>query len=252
MLFDVFDNNNSIIDDEADSQYHGEKRQRVNGEAQHHERRECTDKGYWHSQEWNQRCTPALEEQEDNQYHQQQGFDEGFHYFLDGSVDVVRGVENLRHFEFRRQGRLGFFEHFTHTCYRLHGVGITGQVDTETNGRITVELGNNRTGFFPSFHTGYILQTNKFALIGTQHDIAEFLSRYQTSGNLTRVLLFLTIVYRHSANRTGRCLHVLFLDGRGHIGNGQLELGQLIRIEPNAHSVVRTENLHITDTGYTL
>ena len=89
MLFNILDNHDSIIDNEADSQHHGEQRQRIDGKVQYHESRQRTDKGYRHSQQRDECCAPALQEDKDYQHYQQKRFNKGFQHLVNRSIDVV-------------------------------------------------------------------------------------------------------------------------------------------------------------------
>ena len=252
VLLDILDDDDGIIDDQADGQHHCKECQRIDGEVQHNERSQCTDQGYWHSQQRNDCSPPVLQEQEDNQHNQCQCFEERLHNFLDGSIDIVRTIEDLRHLQVWWQIWFCLLQDLLDALNRLHGICIIGQVDTKTNGRIAIKLRDNRVRFLPGLDTGHVLQTNELAIRGFQDDIAELLRCHQTTGYLARVLSFLTICHWHSTNGTCRCLDILLFERARDIRHGELELSELIRVQPDTHRIIRAEDLNITDTSNTL
>ena len=164
MLLDVLDDDDSIIDDQADGQYHGEQCQCIDRKVKNQERTKRTNKRYRYSEQRDNRCAPVLQEDENNENDEQQGFNERLQNFLDGGTDVIRRIENLRHLESRRQCRLSFIKDLTNLGNRRHGVSITREVDAETDGRIAFILRNDRFGLLARFNLRDILEADKLAV----------------------------------------------------------------------------------------
>ena len=94
MLFDVFDDDDGIIDDEADGQYHGEQSQGIDGEIKGRKGSKGAYNGDRDGQDRYQRRPPFLQEYEDDEDDQQQRFDEGIFDFIDGGIDEIRIVHD--------------------------------------------------------------------------------------------------------------------------------------------------------------
>ena len=78
-------------------------------------------------------------------------------------------------------------------------------------------------------------------------DISKLLRCHKTAVHLAGVLFLLRIRKRHGADGSRRSLYILLLDGRRDICHGKPKLCQPVGIQPDAHGIIRTENLHITD-----
>ena len=140
VFLNILDDDDSIIDDEADGKDHREERQRVNREVEHNEGAERTDQGDRHGEQRDDRRAPVLQEYEDDEDDEQQGLEERHEDFFDGRADVVRRVEDRRHLHARRQRLLRFIEDLADFADCLHGVCITRELDAEADGLVAVEL----------------------------------------------------------------------------------------------------------------
>ena len=102
-MFNIFNDDDSIIDDQADGEYHSEKCQGIDGKAQHDEGRECTNQRYRYGEQRYERSTPILQENEDDKYDEQKCFHERFHDFGQGSFDELSAVDDGLIFHVRRE-----------------------------------------------------------------------------------------------------------------------------------------------------
>ena len=82
MLFDVFDDDDGVVDDQADGQDHGEKGQGVDGEIEDLKGRKGPDDRNRHGQDRDERRPPFLQEDEDDEDDQEQRFDKGIFDFV--------------------------------------------------------------------------------------------------------------------------------------------------------------------------
>ena len=140
VLLDVLDDDDRVIDDEADGEHHREERQRVDGEIEHDERAERTDERDRHGEQRNDRRAPVLQENEDDEDDEQQRFHKGHQDLLDGCADIVRRVEDRRHLHTWRQRLLRLVKNLAHLADGFHGVRVAREIDAEADGRIAVEL----------------------------------------------------------------------------------------------------------------
>ena len=91
-IFDGFDDDDGIVDEEADGQYHSEQGQGVDGEIEDLEAGKGTQQGYRDGDERNQRRPATLKEEVNDEGDQQQGFDEGFNNFVDRRRNEGRAI----------------------------------------------------------------------------------------------------------------------------------------------------------------
>ena len=73
--------------------------------------------------------------------------------------------------------------------------------------------------------------------IGSHHHLAEFLGRFKAPGGLNRIGKLRTRRCRSPSDLAGGNQDILLLDRSLDIANGQIELGELVRLHPNAHGV---------------
>ena len=103
MLFNVFNDDNSVVDDQADGQDHGEQGQRIDGEIEDFERSKSADDRNGHGQDWDKRRPPFLQKDEDDEDDQEQRFDEGIFDFVNRSIDEIRIVHDDGIIQVRRE-----------------------------------------------------------------------------------------------------------------------------------------------------
>ena len=124
MTLNILDNDDRVVDDEADGENHGEQRQRIDREVKNDKRRERTDQGDRNSEQRDDRRTPALQENVDNEHNEGECFEERLEYFLNRCGDIIRAVEYRIHLKPRREVFLGFLKNFTDAADRLNGVSV--------------------------------------------------------------------------------------------------------------------------------
>ena len=248
MLFDVFDDDDGVVDDQADGQDHGEEGQGVDGEIEDLKGRKGPDDRNRHGQDWDERRPPFLQEDEDDEDDQEQRFDKGIFYFVDGRVDEIRVIHDNGIIQVRREGFLGLFQDLLDFRNRVQGVGIAGKLDAEANPCLAVDFGVAAFVLRPRLDIGHIFEVDELAIRGRlQDDIAELFRRRQLAFDFGAVLFFLCRRCRQAADGPGRSRHILFLDGRNDVGYGQAAFGQLFRIEPDAHGIAGTEGIDVAD-----
>ena len=246
MMLDVLDDDDRIVDNEADCKHHRKECQRIDGEIQQNERAECTNERHRHGEQRDECRAPTLQKEEDDEHDEQQCLEEGMHNLLDGCVDVVCTVKDRLHLQSGREGLLRLLEDLAHLGKRNHRVRVGGQLNTKADGGIAVKFRNNTILTLPRLNACDILQTDKRTVLARgDDDVAELLGGRKSSLHLARELLFLPVLRRHAADRTGRCLHVLLVDCLCNVRDSQSELREAIRIHPDAHRIVGTEYLHL-------
>ena len=83
VVLDRLDDDDRVVDDEADREHQAEQRQRVDREAEQREERERADQRDRHREQRDQRRAPALQEDEDDEDDQDQRLEERLDDLLD-------------------------------------------------------------------------------------------------------------------------------------------------------------------------
>ena len=160
MLY-VLDNDDGVIDDETDGEHHRKERQRIDRKVQEDECAECTDERDRHGEQRDNRCTPALQKNEDDEHNEQQRLDESVNHLFDGGIDVVRAVKDRLHLEPGRERLLRLREHLTHLGEGNHRIRVRGELDAESDGRIAVKLRNDIVVPLARLDARHILQADE-------------------------------------------------------------------------------------------
>ena len=90
--FDIFDDDDGVIDDDADRKYDGEKGYRVCRIADRQQRNEGADETDRHGKRRNQRRTQASQKEKDNDHDENESLDQCLLHFVDGVGDKDRGI----------------------------------------------------------------------------------------------------------------------------------------------------------------
>lgn len=135
---DILDHDDGVVDHNTDRQDKSQQREHVEREAEHEHDAERTYERYGDGDYGNERRPPALQREEDDQYHQQQGFEQR-------TVDVVYRLRDVGgHVErdlvgdsFGESGA-DLLHRFAHRFGDLHGIGARQHVDVEHGGVASV------------------------------------------------------------------------------------------------------------------
>ena len=252
-MLDVFDDDDGVVDDETDGENHREERQCVDAEVKRDERDERADQGYGHSQERYERRAPALQKDEDDEHDEEKRLDEGVHDLRDGFTDIVRAVHDRIAAHLRRKVRPCLVNDLFDSGDRLHGIGITRELNAHGKRRMSIRLRDDVVRLRARLHARDILEAHEAAVARSAHDdITKLLGRHETAVDLARRLLFLHLGHGHRADCTRRRLYILLLDRSCNVGDRQAEFCELVGIEPDAHRIVRAEDLDVADAMHTL
>ena len=76
VTFDCFDNDDRVIDHQADREHETEKRKRVDRESEQRKQHKRADQRNRHGAQRNQRCAPALEKNENDEHDERERFEQ--------------------------------------------------------------------------------------------------------------------------------------------------------------------------------
>ena len=248
---DILHHHNGVVDQKADHQHQREQGQCVDGIMRHRQDAEGAQQHHRHRDRRNQRGAPVLQEDIHDQYHQGDGFQQGHHHVMDGQPDeqgVVDGVDDL-HAGWQRG--LQFIGLGLDRIHRLERIGARRQHDRKTGGGIAVVKAGDGIGLRAQLDARDIAQPDHGAAgRGLEDDVAELFRRLQPrlrgdggiDGGARRGGLL--------ADLARRDLDILGADGTGDVGWLQGEIVQLVRVEPDAHGILRAEHPRIAHAGH--
>ena len=244
--FDVFYNHNSVVHQKTDGQHHGEHRQHIDGKPGGGKRTEQHNRN---SNRRNESGPEVLQEQIHHEDHQHDGFKKRLHHFTESCTHERRSIERNHHFNPVREVGLQFFN-TCHDCFLgSNGIGAGSETDGHTGRRITVVRTEGHVVILSHGHPGDVAQINLSTVFGCLYqDVAELLRSLQHARRRNRRRKFLLAVRRLLSNTAGRNLRILGGNGRIYIARIKFVLNQLVRIQPNTHSVFGTEYLRLADT----
>ncbi len=92
VAFDVFNDDDCVIHNDTDRQHQTEKAECIDREAKHVHDRECTDDGYRNGNQRDDRSTPCLQEQDDDENDERDGFEQRVDDLLDRGANELRRI----------------------------------------------------------------------------------------------------------------------------------------------------------------
>ena len=155
-VFDGFDDDDGIIDEQADSQDHGKQGQCVDGEIEHFEAGEGPQQRYRYGDERNQCRAAALKEQIYDERNEKQRFHERFNNFFNRGPYKLCTIIDYTVIHVIRERLLGLFQYFSYAIDSLHGVGIGCQADHEPCRILAIIRAGDIIIFIAKINTGNV------------------------------------------------------------------------------------------------
>ncbi len=250
--FDVLYHHDGVINQQADCQHHTKHGEGVYRVAEGGEDGEGTQQYHRNGNRWDQRCTEVLQEQVHYQEHQHNRFDQRFHHFVNGDFNERRGVVRVDHLQACREGWLQGLNSRTYGIGGIQRVSAGRQFDPQTRGWLTIVLSDNVVVLAAQLNLCYVTQANLGAIrVYLQQDLTKLFRRGESGLSDNRGVQLLSFHRRRAAELTCCYLGVLRLNSVDDINRRKLEVVQLVRIHPDSHRVLGTEQLHVTDTRST-
>ncbi|MNQ58052.1 hypothetical protein D3C85_722410 [compost metagenome] len=219
--FDILDDNDGVIDDDADRQHQTEQGQGVQREAEqmHHGQRAHQGDGY--GDQGNDGRPPALQEEHHHKDHQQGRLEQGHGDRVQRSPHEDGGVIGDLVFQPFREIGLKTLHGRPHGFRAVERIGSRALQDLHGHGRLAVEQAAHGVGVRPHLDPRHVAQLDGLTVCaGLDDNVAELFHRGQSSqgvdGNLIgRAGIGLL------ADRTGGHLDVLFADRGDDIAGGE-------------------------------
>ena len=153
--------------------------------------------------------------------------------------DGQRGIERNGIRQVLWEPALGFLHELANFGGSLQRVGAGREVDTQQGRRLAVEAAFQVVVLRSQFHPRHVLQAQHAALrCGTNNDLAELFRRGQAARCAHVIGERLSWRDWGATDLAGRVYRVLRLNGADDFRNGNAEIGQRVRIHPDAHGVL--------------
>ena len=140
MAFDVFDDDDGVVDHQADGEHDGQQGQQVDGEAENLHQKDRSDQRQRDRHHRDEDRAQRAEEQENDDDDDQQGVAEGLEDLADGIVDIFGGVVGDPRLHAGRQILLDPLHFGPHPGDDVEGVGVGQRPDADEDGRLAGEV----------------------------------------------------------------------------------------------------------------
>ena len=239
IVLDRFHHNDRVVHDDSDREDQTEQRQGIQTESKRQHRRKCSDNRHGNGHEGNNGRSPALQEDQHNDGHQNHGVSQGDKDFPDGLANEWRRVIHDGIVHSLRKSRFQIVHFCADISRCFQGIGTRQLVNRQCNRWLGVQCANLIVGHCSQFHARDIPESNHAALsIGSQHNLTELLFTCQSSQRRHRVLKRLPLRRRLLTNLSGGDLSILLLNRPQHVLSADIPSRHLLRIKPDSHAVV--------------
>ena len=228
---DVFEHHDGVIHHEADGQHHGKQGERVHREARRIHDGEGGDQRYRDRHDGDHRGAEGMQEQQDDQQHQADGFKDGVEHVLDRAVDKHRRIIGDR--DRGAPGQLAVEA-------RQQRLQLAGYVQRIGHRRLDDADGDRRRTLVAAlaahvrraeFDAGHVAQPHLKAAAFLQHDVAEFIRRAEPGLGQHGELAVGTL------DAARRNFGILVADRGLDILHGEALAGEPGGIDPHPHGI---------------
>ena len=180
-----------------------------------------------------------MQEDVDHDNDENERFDQGVKDFVDAFGDGKSGVERDGVFKTRRKALLGLGHQILGALSGLDGVGTGKLVNGDDGGRLAVEAALQVVELGAQLDACDIFEAHDGAIgIGANDDLGELLFGDQAAFGDDRIGIFLAWRNRFATDLSRGIYGVLGFQGGDDFRYGDLQLGKLIGIQPEAHGVL--------------
>ena len=139
--FDVFDDDDGIVDNNADGQHDGQQGNGIGRITNGQERNKCADEADGYGQGWNERGAHIAEENEDNDHDKNEGFNERLLYLVYGVLNEDRRIVGNLPCQIVGEVFLQLLNAPTNRIQSVNGVGARRLINRDRGGGAPIEPG---------------------------------------------------------------------------------------------------------------
>ncbi len=236
---DVLDDDDGVVDDDADRQHQGEERNGVGRIAERQEDREGADQAHRHGDRGNEGRAQIAEEDEHDEDDEHERLAERLQHLADRVADEERRIVDDDPLHAGREAGLQFRERRGRELRGFDRVGAGREVERDADAGLAVDARLVVLVLRAHLDPRHVADAQQRAVgIGAQHDLGEIRRRLEAPFGLDVHLKLLVVADRPRADAADRRLHVLRLDRADDVARREIEVGQTIGVEPDAHRVV--------------
>ena len=248
---DAFDDDDRVVDDDADRQHDGEQRREIDRKAKRRHRSEGADDRHRNGRRRNEHRAPILQENENDDQHQNAGLDQCPIHLVDRSSHEFRGVVGRQVAEARREA-FGELVHFRFDCVGdRDGVGVRQQRDGDPGGRPAVQGKRLAVSLRAELDAADVADSGDLSAIcgiDLDDDVPDLGGIVQAAFEVERILKILAFRRRRRADLAGGDFLALLLYDVDDVLRRQASRLKQVRIHPNPHGVLPgAEDLHGAD-----
>ena len=252
VVLNGLDDDDGVVHHEADGEHEPKQRQGINGEAEKREHHERADQGHRNCERRDQRGPEALQEDEDHDDDEDQRLDQGLDDLLHPLAHRESRVERRHVVEVGGKPGLHLVHQLCRPAHRFDGVGARELVDGDDDGGLAVQTAAPDVVLRPQLHAAHVPEPNHGAVrLGADHNVLEVGQACQAALRPHGERELLRGRGRVPADLPGRVDGVLSMQRAGDLVDRDVELRQLVRIDPHAHGVLRrAEDDDLPDPGH--
>ena len=233
-----FHHHDGVVHYDADGEHQSEHTGDVDREAEQREDGKRADHRDRNREQRNQRGAPVLQEDEDDENHQPDGFHQGHHHVLDGGADEHGGVVWHHVVDSRGEARLHAVHVLDDLVGRLDGIGARGEIHNHVGRGAAVQPAEAAIGLRAELDAADVANPHQGGIRLRAHDDIFELTRIgEAAGGGDRILEVRAARRGRLTNGSRGVLPVLCLHGVRYVGRGDPELRHLIGVQPDAHRV---------------
>ena len=250
----ILDDDDGVVDDDADGQHEAEERKDIQREAGDPERGKSADEGDGNGNERDDGRAPVLQEDEHDDGDEPDTDEQGLDDIPDTFPDEPRGVVGHAVIHARGEALLQLEHLLVDRVGGLESVCAGQLEDGHGDGRAAVVSHGGAVVRCGEFGAADVAEARHAAVIADVDDhVVELGGVGEAALDVHRVLeLRGSFRQRRPANDAGGDLHVLLGHGVDDVVGGEASCGQLVGVEPEAHRVVaHAEDIDVADTRET-
>ena len=239
MAFHVFNHHNGIIDYQSRGQRDAKQGERIDGEAEKLGEDKRSHKRNRNGDGRNNRAAPSLQEKENHDDHDQDGFRKRLEHLADRFAHRARCVKCYLVFQAGGEALCQPLHLCLHVAPHLQGVGIGELQHAQPHGVLAVIAKLAAIAFRTQLGAAHVAQFNQRAIAGAlDHNVLKLFGVAQPSHGANADLVTLAGLRRRLAHLSGSHLNVLLAQRGGHVSGSKSARRQPHRIKPQPHGIL--------------
>ena len=235
----IFQDNYSVVNNDADCKHKAEECQCVDGEIEKFKPCECTYYGDRNCKTWDECRSPVLQEEEDNKEDQKHSFKKRLYDFFDGDTDKCGCVVWYVVCHAIRECVAGFFKLSSYFVAYLNSVGAGGESYAYRYSGVCALVSHKAVALCSKLYPCHISQVYITAVrIGFDDDFFKFFRSGKASFCGHDISFFKIRLGREVTETAERVLAVLIFYRRYNVRRSQVQFSQLVGLQPYTHCVI--------------